>query len=76
MVTHNHMYKMAGPCSTPKLKPKVSSKRVVTTAFVAGEGNVRTMFLKLGSTKGCQRFRELKMRIGGPKFLCTSVNDI
>jgi hypothetical protein len=54
MVTHNHMYNMAGPYSTPKLKPMVPYKRVVTTALVAGEENVRTMFLKLGSTKGCQ----------------------
>ena len=33
------------------------------------------MFLKLGAGKGCQGFRETKMRIGGPKFACTSVNE-
>jgi hypothetical protein len=39
------------------------------------------VFLKLGSEKACQRFRETKMRDGErvllavPKFVCTIVNE-
>jgi hypothetical protein len=33
------------------------------------------VFLKLGSAKGCQGFREKNMRNGGPKFVFTSVNE-